>query len=82
MIGFDIDLRRVEICRIIKETITRLPLQFLQDLDHAGAADEIRQAALLLIDADEKEANEILVFLQTKNIDAIKVKEEAAGGGA
>lgn len=31
---------------------------------------------------DEKEANEILVFLSTKNIDAIKVKEESAGGGA
>lgn len=30
---------------------------------------------------DEKEANEILVFLQTKNIDAVKVKEETAGGG-
>lgn len=31
---------------------------------------------------DEKEANEILVFLSTKNIDAQKVKEEAGGGGA
>lgn len=31
---------------------------------------------------DEKEANEILVFLSTKNIDGQKVKEEAGGGGA
>lgn len=30
---------------------------------------------------DEREANEILVFLSTKNIDALKQKGEASGGG-
>ena len=30
---------------------------------------------------DEREANEILVFLSNKNIDAIKVQSAAAGGG-
>jgi len=30
---------------------------------------------------DEKDANEILVFLSAKNIDGVKVKQESAGGG-
>lgn len=30
---------------------------------------------------DEREANEILVFLSTKNVDAVKVQSVAAGGG-
>jgi type III secretion protein J len=30
---------------------------------------------------DEKEANEILVYLSTKGIDSVKVKQETAGGG-